>query len=72
MNSGWVPVYNLNLTGDVPGYIEAPAIALSYPWTHLISGHMGRLGTRDDVKQRWAPSTRRRFLSNTARTTGPR
>jgi glyoxylase-like metal-dependent hydrolase (beta-lactamase superfamily II) len=49
VNSGWVPVYNLNLTGDVPGYIEAPAIALSYPWTHLISGHMGRLGTRDDV-----------------------
>ena len=49
VNSGWVPVYNLNLTGDVPGYIEAPATALSHPWTHLISGHMGRLGTRDDV-----------------------
>jgi glyoxylase-like metal-dependent hydrolase (beta-lactamase superfamily II) len=49
VNSGWVPVYNLNLTGDVPGYIEAPATALSYPWKHLISGHMGRLGTRDDV-----------------------
>jgi glyoxylase-like metal-dependent hydrolase (beta-lactamase superfamily II) len=49
VNCGWVPVYNLNLTGDVPGYIEAPATALSYPWKHLISGHMGRLGTRDDV-----------------------
>jgi hypothetical protein len=22
---------------------------LSYPWTHLISGHVGRLATRDDV-----------------------
>ena len=22
---------------------------LSYPWTHFISGHMGRLATRDDV-----------------------
>jgi glyoxylase-like metal-dependent hydrolase (beta-lactamase superfamily II) len=49
VNSGWVPVYNLNLTGDVPGYIEAPTTALSYPWKRLISGHMGRLGTRDDV-----------------------
>jgi glyoxylase-like metal-dependent hydrolase (beta-lactamase superfamily II) len=49
VNSGWVPIYSLNLSEDVPGYIEAPATALSYPWTHLISGHMGRLGTRDDV-----------------------
>ena len=31
------------------GYMGAPAIALSYPWTHLISGHVGRLATRDDV-----------------------
>src|SRR6476661_8558805 len=49
VNAGWVPIYSLNLAVDVPGYIEAPATALSYPWTHLISGHMGRLGTRDDV-----------------------
>src|ERR1700674_223735 len=49
VNSGWVPVYMSNLTGDVPGYIEAPGKALSYPWKHLISGHLGRLGTRDDV-----------------------
>ena len=49
VNSGWVPVYMSNLTGDVPGYIEAPAKALIYPWKHLISGHLGRLGTRDDV-----------------------
>src|SRR6476646_7576435 len=27
----------------------APDIALSYPWTHFISGHLGRLATRDDV-----------------------
>jgi hypothetical protein len=27
----------------------APAIALDYPWRHLIAGHLGRLGTRDDV-----------------------
>ena len=49
VNAGWVPIYNLNLTEDVAGYMGAPAIALSYPWTHLISGHLGRLATRDDV-----------------------
>ena len=49
VNAGWVPIYNLNLTEDVPGYIGAPAIALAYPWTHFISGHLGRLATRDDV-----------------------
>ena len=26
-----------------------PATALTYPWTTLISGHLGRLGKRDDV-----------------------
>jgi glyoxylase-like metal-dependent hydrolase (beta-lactamase superfamily II) len=49
VNAGWVPVYTLNLTEDVPGYIEAAATALSYPWKHLISGHLGRLATRGDV-----------------------
>jgi glyoxylase-like metal-dependent hydrolase (beta-lactamase superfamily II) len=49
VNAGWVPIYNLNLSEDVMGYMGAPAIALSYPWTHFISGHMGRLATRDDV-----------------------
>jgi hypothetical protein len=49
VNAGWVPIYNLNLSEDVIGYMGAPDIALSYPWTHLISGHVGRLATRDDV-----------------------
>jgi glyoxylase-like metal-dependent hydrolase (beta-lactamase superfamily II) len=49
VNAGWVPIYNLNLSEDVPGYIEAPAIALDYPWRHFICGHLGRLATRDDV-----------------------
>jgi glyoxylase-like metal-dependent hydrolase (beta-lactamase superfamily II) len=49
VNAGWVPIYNLNLSEDVPGYIAAPATALSYPWTHFICGHLGRLATRDDV-----------------------
>jgi glyoxylase-like metal-dependent hydrolase (beta-lactamase superfamily II) len=46
---GWVPFYDFNLSEDVPASIAAPAAALSYPWKHYIGGHMGRLGTRDDV-----------------------
>jgi glyoxylase-like metal-dependent hydrolase (beta-lactamase superfamily II) len=49
VNPGWVPVYLSNLTDDIPGYIEAPANALAYPWKHFIGGHLGRLGTRNDV-----------------------
>src|SRR5213078_2321627 len=36
-------------TEDIPGYVEAPAKALGYSWKHFIGGHLGRLGTRDDV-----------------------
>jgi len=49
VNPGWAPVYMSNLTEDIPGYIEAPANALAYPWKHFIGGHLGRLGNRDDV-----------------------
>ena len=49
VNPGWAPVYISNLTEDVPGYVAAPATALNYPWKHYIGGHLGRLGTRDDV-----------------------
>ena len=49
VNAGWVPIYNTNLSEDVQGYMQAPEIALSYSWSHLISGHLGRLATRDDV-----------------------
>ena len=49
VNPGWAPVYNSNLTEDIPGYIEAPANALAYSWKHFIGGHLGRLGTREDV-----------------------
>jgi glyoxylase-like metal-dependent hydrolase (beta-lactamase superfamily II) len=46
---GWVPIYNINVSTDIPGFVDAPDVALSYPWRHYIGGHMGRLGTRDDV-----------------------
>src|ERR1700710_621087 len=49
VNPGWAPVYLCNLTEDVQGYIAAGSTALTYPWRHFIGGHMGRLGTRDDV-----------------------
>src|SRR6266496_2650128 len=49
VTSGWVPIYNLNLSEDIPGFTAAPTTALSYPWEHFIGGHVGRLGTRDDV-----------------------
>src|SRR5690242_17723213 len=49
VNPGWAPIYLSNLTEDIPGYIEAPANALAYSWKHFIGGHLGRLGTRDDV-----------------------
>ena len=38
VNAGWVPIYNVNLSEDVTGYMGAPQIALSYPWTQ----HVGR------------------------------
>jgi glyoxylase-like metal-dependent hydrolase (beta-lactamase superfamily II) len=49
VNAGWVPIYNVNLSEDVQGYMQAPDIVLAYPWTHFICGHLGRLATREDV-----------------------
>jgi glyoxylase-like metal-dependent hydrolase (beta-lactamase superfamily II) len=49
VNVRWAPFGIVNLSEDIPGYIEAPATALSYRWKHFIGGHLGRLGTRDDV-----------------------
>src|ERR1700742_2794237 len=45
----WVPYDSFNLNEDVPGSIAAPAKATAYPWKHFIGGHMGRLGTRQDI-----------------------
>jgi glyoxylase-like metal-dependent hydrolase (beta-lactamase superfamily II) len=49
VNPGWAAVCQSNLADDVPGYIEAAATALTYPWKHFIGGHTARLGTRDDI-----------------------
>jgi glyoxylase-like metal-dependent hydrolase (beta-lactamase superfamily II) len=50
VNSGWVPIYNCNLSEDIPGYIDAPGTALRYPWKTYIGGHLGRLGARSDIE----------------------
>jgi glyoxylase-like metal-dependent hydrolase (beta-lactamase superfamily II) len=50
VNPGWVPIYNVNLSEDVQGYIGAPDIALTFPWQHYIGGHLGRLGSRADIE----------------------
>ena len=49
VNPGWVPIFQSNLSEDIPGYLEAPATALAYSWKHFIGGHNGRLGTREDI-----------------------
>jgi glyoxylase-like metal-dependent hydrolase (beta-lactamase superfamily II) len=64
---GWAPCYGINLAEDVPGSMNAPATALSDPWQHLITGHLGRLGTRDDVTLH--PAVHRRHRSRGARGT---
>ena len=42
----WVPFDSFNLNEDVQGSIAAPDVAMAYPWTHFIGGHMRRIGTR--------------------------
>lgn len=49
VNPGWAPLYQSNLTEDVPGYIKAADTILTYPWEHFIGGHPARLGTRGDI-----------------------
>jgi glyoxylase-like metal-dependent hydrolase (beta-lactamase superfamily II) len=49
VNPKWVPFARVNLSDDIPGFLEAPGQALSYQWKHFIGGHLGKLGTRDDV-----------------------
>lgn len=47
---GWVPFKNLGIAQDVQGYMEAHDYALQYPFEKIISGHVNRLGTREDVE----------------------
>jgi glyoxylase-like metal-dependent hydrolase (beta-lactamase superfamily II) len=46
---GWVPFAYLAESQNVPGWLEAPAQALEYPFHTFVGGHLTRLGTRADV-----------------------
>jgi len=47
---GWTPFKWLAVAEDVPAFIDAHDWVLSYDFETLISGHVGRLGTREDVE----------------------
>lgn len=47
---GWSPFKDLAITKDVNEYIKAHDDILSFDFDTLVSGHLGRLGTREDVE----------------------
>ncbi len=47
---GWIPFMKLALAKDVPGFLAAHQQVLGYPFETFIGGHLGRLGTRQDVR----------------------
>lgn len=47
---GWVPFSNLALSAYVPGFVQAHERALGYDFDHLVSGHVTRPGTPEDVR----------------------
>jgi glyoxylase-like metal-dependent hydrolase (beta-lactamase superfamily II) len=46
---GWVPFAYLAESQNIPGWLDASAQTLAYPFHTLVGGHLTRLGTRDDV-----------------------
>jgi glyoxylase-like metal-dependent hydrolase (beta-lactamase superfamily II) len=62
---GWTPFKNLAESQDVPGWLAAHETAMSYSWTTLVAGHLGRLGTPKDVRLQQQYVT---DLQNSART----
>jgi len=47
---GWTPFKWLAVAEDVPAFVDAHDWVLSYDFETLISGHLGRLGSREDVE----------------------
>jgi len=47
---GWVPFMDLALTEDTLAYVQALDDVLSFDFDTIISGHLTRLGTREDVE----------------------
>jgi glyoxylase-like metal-dependent hydrolase (beta-lactamase superfamily II) len=46
---GWVPFKNFGESKDLPALVGAHDRALAYDFSTLVAGHVGRLGTQDDV-----------------------
>ena len=46
---GWIPFDYLGESQNIPGYIAAHDQVLAYDFDTLISGHINRFGTREDV-----------------------
>jgi hypothetical protein len=44
-----VPFKNLAVSQDVRGWTRMHRVAMNYPWTTLVGGHLGRLGARADA-----------------------
>lgn len=47
---GWVPFKALAVSQNIPGFIAAHEKALRYDFETLVAGHVGRLGTPEDVR----------------------
>ena len=47
---GWTPFKGLAVAEDTVGYFKAHDVILSYDFDKLVSGHWGRLATRQDVE----------------------
>jgi len=47
---GWMPFRRFAVAQDVPGYFAQVRAIDAVPFTKLVSGHVTRLGTHDDVK----------------------
>jgi glyoxylase-like metal-dependent hydrolase (beta-lactamase superfamily II) len=47
---GWVPFKGLAVSQDIPGWVRAHDVAMTYGWNTLVGGHLGRLGVRADAE----------------------
>ena len=47
---GWTPFKGLAVAEDTVGYLKSHDVILSYDFEKLVSGHWGRLATRNDVE----------------------
>jgi glyoxylase-like metal-dependent hydrolase (beta-lactamase superfamily II) len=64
---GWSMVESFAFTGvtDVPGWLQAQEIALTYDFKYFIGGHLTRFGTREDllVQREYVSDMRRNAIN---------